>query len=205
MSTAWSEERKAQHSAAVKASNEKKQAIIEQERATLKAEVRAEIEAEIKTQVKPVEVAVPAVPVAVKHKVTSPWRPAKLLDIPEKFKDPNFVYRFCDKTKEGNIAKKQVEGWEVDKELSKKMSHLQHKTVRDGSSLDGTLQLRELVVMRMPVETKIGREQYYAEKASRTETSVQDKFKTDAGSLAQGYGKGSYGTIQEDRGVAVSD
>lgn len=51
-------------------------------------------------------------------KPTTPWRPAKKLDVPEDLKDPRFVYRFVNTRVEGNEIKKRQEGWEYDAVIS---------------------------------------------------------------------------------------
>ena len=98
-------------------------------------------------------------PPIIKHKVTRPWKPARVLDIPQHLKDPNFVYRWGNKHKLGNIQKKVREGWIIDKELSAKLSL--ESTVQDGTPLDGTVQMRELIVLKMPKELAESRKAYF--------------------------------------------
>lgn len=131
----------------------------------------------------------------IKHKVTTPWKPARLLDIPEKFKDPRFVYRFVDKKVDGNLAKKESEGWEVDKELSKKIKQLQ-RTVLDGSNLDGSLQIRELIVMRMPKELKEARMQYFEDMNTAKFRNTKKSLSNEASKISGDYVKdGVYGEV----------
>ncbi len=122
---------------------------------------------------------------AKKHRVTTPWKPATLLDIPEHLKDKDYVYRFCDRKREGNIQKKLAEGWEIDKELSKKMKQAK-PTLEDGSNLDGTMGIRELVVMRMPKETAEARNKYYADKASGAMKNSAQELKKELGDAEYG-------------------
>lgn len=110
--------------------------------------------------------------------VTSPWKPATLMGIPENLKNPNYVYRFCSKAREGNIEKKKAEGWEIDKELSKKMNLT--PTVNDGKPLDGTLHIRELVVMRMRKEMKESRDKYYSDLAKGAVGSANNEYRENA-------------------------
>lgn len=124
----------------------------------------------------------------IEHKVTRPWQPAKIMDIPKELKDPNFVYRCCNKSAPGNITKKEVEGWEMDKELSKKMKQLQ-RTILDGSPLDGTLQIRELVVMRMPKALAESRAKYYADKSSEAIQSAKGNYKSEVGKSVEVFGQ----------------
>lgn len=130
-----------------------------------------------------------------KHKVTSPWKPARLLDIPEKYKDPNFVYRFVDKKTDGNIAKKEAEGWIIDKELSKKIKQLQ-RTVLDGSGLDGSLQIREMIVMKLPKEMKEAREKYFESMNNAKFRDTKKSLSNENAKISGDYVKnGTYGEI----------
>ncbi len=129
----------------------------------------------------------------ITHKVTRPWQPVKLLDIPSQLKDPNFVYRGCNTNALGNIRKKEAEGWEIDKELSKKMKQTQ-RTVLDGNGLDGTLQIRELLIMRMPKEIAESRAKYYADKSNEAIISAKDHYKAEVGDMKV------YGDIDINKG-----
>jgi hypothetical protein len=110
------------------------------------------------------------------------WRPARMLDIPEKFKDPRFVYRHCTTNKPGNIQKKLAEGWEVDKEILKKMEKegLIPKTIQDGEQQDGVMRIREMVVMRMPKELAQSRREYYNSKTDSREKKIDDDLRSSA-------------------------
>lgn len=129
-------------------------------------------------------------------KATTPWKPARIMDIPSHLKDPAFTYRWCDKKKEGNIQKKESEGWIIDKELSKKMTTLANKTIVDGTPLDGTMQLRELIVMKMPKEMAAERAIYYARKSSKSMEDAKKKFETEARGIGGEYTEGHYGSIK---------
>lgn len=117
---------------------------------------------------------------------TVSWKPAKILEILESFKDPRFVYRWADKDKMGNIRKKLSEGWEIDTTLTKKLANLP-KTLQDGSNLDSTFQVRELIVMRIPKELAAARNKFYSERGEGALKKEKDKFKDVAGE--HGYGK----------------
>lgn len=96
---------------------------------------------------------------------TTPWKPARRAEIPERFKDPRFTYRLCDKGTSGNIARKEEEGWVKDHDLSKKMNIIQ-RAVEDGTNIDTTYQIRELIAMKMPKEMAAARNKYYRDKAT---------------------------------------
>lgn len=159
-------------------------------------EIKEEIQMEPSANVTPVIQAPPpsieAAPEPVKHRVTTPWRPARILDIPEHLKNPAFVYRWCDKNKPGNIQKKMSEGWEVDKELSRRLTAIATRTVNDGTPLDGTAQIRELVVMKMPKEMAASRNEYYAKRSEMATKEAQEDLKRKTGGQA-------YGEIREER------
>lgn len=94
-----------------------------------------------------------------------PWGPSRVLEIPEKFKNPKFTYRWASKGMAGRIGKLRSEGWEIDKELSKLMNGTDHTLAdgaKDGEGLDSTTQMRELVVMRLPKVLAKERAAYYA-------------------------------------------
>lgn len=135
--------------------------------------------------VRPEEDAKPEEKPAKKHRVTTPWKPATLLDIPERLKDPNFVYRFCTTKRDGNIQKKQAEGWEIDKELSRKMTQAR-PTLEDGKNLDGTTRIRELVVMRMPKELAESRNKYFQDKTDNAMKNSAQELKAELGDKEYG-------------------
>lgn len=158
-------------------------------------EIKEEIQMEPSANVAPVASTaslIEAAPEPVKHRVTTPWRPARILDIPEHLKNPAFVYRWCDKNKPGNIQKKMSEGWEIDKELSRKLTAIATRTVNDGTPLDGTAQIRELVVMKIPKEMAASRNEYYAKRSEMATKEAQEDLKRKTGGQA-------YGEIREER------
>lgn len=108
---------------------------------------------------------------------TTPWKPARVLDIPAELKDKRFTYRWASKRSVGRIQKLIAEGWEIDKEISSKLEGSLPSTMEDGSSLDGTVQRRELVVMRLPREMADARNAYYQKRAGETVASAEDQLK----------------------------
>lgn len=108
---------------------------------------------------------------------TTPWKPSRVLDIPQHLKVKGFTYRWASKNQVGRIQKLISEGWEIDTELSKKLSTAIPKTIIDGSPLDGTVQRRELIVMRIPDEMADARRAYYAQKAAGAVTQNEAQLK----------------------------
>jgi hypothetical protein len=99
-----------------------------------------------------------------KKKATTPWKPAAITEIPGHLKDGRFTYRLCNTQKIGNIQRKLQEGWEIDRILSAKINDLYGglaRTIEDGSPMDSTVRMRELIVMRMPKEMAEARNEYY--------------------------------------------
>lgn len=126
------------------------------------------------------------------------WKPARILDIPTEYKNPSFVYRWCNKAKEGNIAKKLAEGWVIDNELTKKVSPT--LTIQDGKPLDGTMNVRELVVMKLPKEQAQARAEFYARKSDANISEAKESYKNQVGAAVRGYQRsGTYGNIAEER------
>lgn len=139
-------------------------------------------------------------PAPKKHKVTTPWKPARVLDVPDSLKDKNFRYRWCTTSKDGNIRKKLSEGWEVDTDLQNKLDELHGipKTLNDSrSSLGGSnVQVREMILMRMPEERAKSRDEYYAKMTIDPPKAGKDELKKEMSK--EGLGGQIYGSITED-------
>jgi len=117
-----------------------------------------------------------------KHRITTPWKPASLIEVPDKYKDPNFVYRFAKKDKAGNIQKKISEGWEIDTEVEERIKNecpeLLCPTINDGKPLDRSFHIREMVLMKMPKETADSRNAYYEQRNSAAQNSAESLYKS---------------------------
>lgn len=112
-----------------------------------------------------------------KKDFNSTWKPARVLDIPSKFMDNNFVYSFRTKNKEGNIRKNCFEGWEIDTKVQKQMveAGLPQGTIQDGKPQSETYEIREMILMRMPKKVAEERKKYYHDLADERElASVED-------------------------------
>ncbi len=131
-------------------------------------------------------------------KATTPWKPARFLDIPEEFKDPRFVYRFVNTKKEGNEVKKLNEGWEYDFELGKKLTQRfgKTRTIHDGTPIDSAYQIRELIVMRMPKEMAKARNEYYSK---RGDTNLRTMKASLQQGMVEGTQVGIYGNSKEEK------
>ena len=103
------------------------------------------------------------------------WKPARVLDIPSHLKDKAFTYRWVDG---GSIRINQLlsEGWIVDKQLATKILEMnKSKTIDDGKPLDSTLKVRELVLMKLPIELKAARDAFYLSRSNKTLGSAEHK------------------------------
>jgi len=131
----------------------------------------------------------------IKKKESVPWKPSKLLDIPESLKDPAFTYRWCDKDKPGNIRKKLSEGWIIDKDLMKKMEQV--LTIEDGKPLDTTTGIRELIVMKIPKDKAEARNEFYQARGKLAMKKKQDELDNEVRKI----GGEIYGNIKESVGI----
>jgi len=146
----------------------------------------------------------PVVEEPVKKATTAPWRPAKRLDIPERFKDPRFVYRFVNTKKDGNEIRKLDEGWEYDKQLSEKLKASGLAPIRsldDGTPLDSAYRIRELIVMRMPKEMAAQRNKYYQDRANIDTKEMRERMRGNIGTHGGSQDAGVYADSFGLRGV----
>jgi hypothetical protein len=101
------------------------------------------------------------------------WQPSSLLHIPEENKDPNFAYRAL-RNDPANLVKKQADGWEIDQTGVVNNS----QTINDSRGLGSVSCIRELIIARMPKETKKARDEYYQGKVkSAKEQEINEKMK----------------------------
>jgi hypothetical protein len=135
--------------------------------------------------------------VVEKKMATTPWRPAKRLNIPSDLKDNRFVYRFVNTKKDGNESRKQDEGWEYDMELTEKLKRrgtlANIRSLEDGTPLDTRYRIRELVVMRMPKEMAAQRNKYYLDKSNIDVGSMKDSMRQNISTSGGSQEAGVYG------------
>lgn len=99
-------------------------------------------------------------------------------------RDPNFVYRFCDKTRAGRLQVLQNQGWEIVHgagEVDRKDG---------GTSMDQGTHYRGLILLRMPRPMGEERDQHFKDIALKRQRAVEallklseksDKINRDAG------------------------
>jgi hypothetical protein len=119
-------------------------------------------------------------PVPVK-KHTTPWKPARILDLPASLRKPGMRPRWVNKDKLGNIQKKIAEGWEMVKVPAAKKQELE-MTLQDSLGVDGTIQMRELILMWMPEEIAEERNKYYAQQGHVDSTRLRESMKKSVSS-----------------------
>lgn len=130
----------------------------------------------------------------------TPWKPASVLHVPERYLNKAFVYRWVTKSKPGNMQKKSFEGWEVDTELMKKLQAdgiIPISTINDGKPVDKTVYaMREMVLMRLPRDLAEERAAYYRDKAHSAQEDAQEKYAEQIKGLVPGGGARGYGKIK---------
>ncbi len=142
-------------------------------------------------------------PAPVKHKVTAPWRPAKRLDLPketeERLKKEGYRPRWVNKRALGNIDKKIAEGWEFDKSVSSGRANSLNRTINDGTPLDGTTHIAELVLMKIPEEKAVSRNKYYSDRANRSFTESKQRLTSNLRTDSGDDRVKAYGSVTEER------
>lgn len=136
-------------------------------------------------------------PVPTKHVVTTPWRPARLLELPTKLKKAGMRPRWVRNTK-ANTLKKESEGWQYVK-VPQEEKRLLPKTIQDSLGIDGTVQVREMILMWMPEEMAISRNKYYTDKANRSFTDSKQILSSDIRTQSGDDRVRTYGNITEER------
>lgn len=141
---------------------------------------------------------------AVKREGRKPWKPARTLEIPAGLKDSRFVYRFVERLRPGNLRKKIDEGWEIDTKIGKKLNEMYgglERTLDDASPIDSTVQMRELIVLRMPKVIHEERAKYFFDRSNidsaRVKGDLANTIRKTAGEMR------SSGEIPSDQDVGT--
>jgi len=124
------------------------------------------------------------------------WRPASRIEVPAKLRNPRFEYYWASSGIPGNMQKKLMEGWEIDKEIAPKMRELGllPPTLEDGKFKDDVFRMREMILLRMPVELLQERREYYREKSS-LQKAVKKANEEMKGEIESQKGASTYGKI----------
>lgn len=114
-------------------------------------------------------------PKSFEPRSTKPWAPARVLNVPKDFKEAGYRYRWATKNTPGRITKLQSEGWTIVKDPKRFMSAGLPRTINDGTQVDGTVQMRELILMRLPEHLGQERDAYYAKRAGQSAASEEQR------------------------------
>lgn len=120
----------------------------------------------------------------MKQPASTPWKPFKRLHIPTGMKDPRFHYHFVDTTREGNELACLNEGYEYDMDIAQKLKERNlapKRPLNDGSGLDGTYRVNELVLMRIPIEQYNEHLEYYRNKGKTDKETIKRQMRNDIG------------------------
>lgn len=108
----------------------------------------------------------------------STWKPASAIEVVDK--DPDYVYRWSNKTAD-NLAKKAMEGWEtVSGTTGDNASLLDADRIKDGKQLTSTHEKHDVILQRIPVEMAEARREYYQEKTDRRTAALTEHIEKDA-------------------------
>jgi len=120
------------------------------------------------------------------------WRPASLLDVPQWVKDmfPDHGLRWCSKRE---IDKKLLEHWTTVVVDGTKVETEFRPTMVDGARTDSTVQVREMILMKLPRLIMAKRTAYFE---GRTKDLLQSKLEAD-NEEAQRDGSKHYGALGE--------
>ena len=111
-----------------------------------------------------------------KAPVTEPWKPASMLTVPKEIlaelRSKGLAPRWVRKD---NVDKSLAEGWIVYKSKSPK-DIAPNKTAIDGAPTDGTVQVRGLILMVMPIERVKERDAFFKRLTQEKEKAVVDSL-----------------------------
>lgn len=186
---------------------EQRREVMKKARETKARKLKEKIEAALKSTTEPEQEVPLQAEVVVEHKpvpkkATTPWKPARVLDIPESMKDKRFTYRWVNTKKDGNDLKKAQEGWEFDRELSAKLTAMYglNKTIEDGTPTGTLTHMRELVLMRMPKEMVQARNEYFQNRSKINVRSNKDELRSQIRNERGDERAMTYGSYNETQG-----
>lgn len=104
-----------------------------------------------------------------KNHGTDEWIPASTLDNIEGLERDKFVYRWVEKRPE-RVKKQMAEGWTLVNELDgDRIFHRRAQTgaLEAGKSLDTSIDYKDVVMMKLPIERAEARRRYYQKKTDK--------------------------------------
>lgn len=120
-----------------------------------------------------------------KTKITTPWRPPKLLNV--KHREKGFRYRWAS---EDSLDGYLDSGWEVVIQSARKKEMAPSVTLLDGSRITGVIRKRELILIRIPEETAQEIDEHYRNLTRQKTRSHEEEFKKQASINGAGYYEG---------------
>lgn len=116
------------------------------------------------------------------------WKPAAMLDVPEKV--PGFRLRWCDKDAL-NLQRKKAEGWIMANEINGIHAEHDHpEKTGDGHSMTSVTEYRDLVLMALPEDLGKARDKYFNEKTEQQTRGLKRDLEEEmSGGSAEVHGK----------------
>lgn len=111
------------------------------------------------------------------------WRPAEILTIHNL--DRKFRYRWA-QNDTGNLQRLIAEGWETCSELTDKSNRTSESLVQDGKKLTTVDEYRELIKLRLPVETAEERNAYYQEQSAKQVRAIKHQAEAEMSRATNG-------------------
>lgn len=125
---------------------------------------------------------------------TTPWKPSSFLGLPEGIKRKylaGYRGRFASKSQ---LPKKLAEGWEVVQFSPEDMKLLKPATIIDGKALTTSLEVRELILIRMPEDVAKSRDDFFKGLTDDALNTTVEKFKKETD--VEGHGNRATGKIE---------
>ena len=112
-------------------------------------------------------------------------------------KDPNFRYRFVDRTDASNLSSKLEDGWVfVNRETGVPGDHnFDVRDLADGKRLDSAYTYREHVLMALPEEIAVERDKAVRSMTEGQTASIKRRVESDIGTMSEGSLKGEAARI----------
>lgn len=109
------------------------------------------------------------------------WRPHRTLNVKKRTEGKRLRWVNTDPA---NIEKKQVEGWVFAQ--NEDTAHDRPKGVDHGKQIGSLKQYRDLVLMEIPEETAVARNEYYSDVTKRQSAGVTKQVKDKIGQALPG-------------------
>lgn len=106
------------------------------------------------------------------------WRPASMLDVPDKM--PGFRPRWCSNDPL-NLQRKKAEGWIPATEINGiRMTHDHPDKMGDGHPLTSVTEYRDMILMALPEDLAEARDEYFQQKTDAQTGSLKINAEEEA-------------------------